>query len=72
MGRRRHAHTACVRTARAAGRLPSRDEWRATQPPSRLARLFGRRYPRRMSDATTKPPPTPPKPLPPQTEDRGL
>ena len=41
--RRRHAHAECVRAARAAGRLPSLDEWRATQPPSRLARLFGRR-----------------------------
>ena len=41
-GRRRHAHTECVRAARAAGRLPSLYEWRATQPPSRLARLFRR------------------------------
>jgi hypothetical protein len=43
--RRRHAHTACVRAAREAGRLPTIDEWRATKPrkPSRLARLFGRR-----------------------------
>jgi hypothetical protein len=41
---RRHAHTACVLTARKAGRLPSRDEWRKTQPrePSRLRRLFSR------------------------------
>jgi hypothetical protein len=29
---RRHAHTACVLRARAAGRLPTREEWRATQP----------------------------------------
>jgi hypothetical protein len=29
---RRHAHTDCVRAARKAGRLPSRDEWRKTQP----------------------------------------
>ncbi len=29
---RRHAHTACVLRARRAGRLPTRDEWRATQP----------------------------------------
>jgi hypothetical protein len=29
--RRRHAHTACVTTARKAGRLPSRDEWQKTQ-----------------------------------------
>jgi len=41
--RRRHAHTECVRAARADGRLPSRDDWRATQPPSRLARLLRRR-----------------------------
>jgi hypothetical protein len=30
--RRRHAHTACVLSARKAGRLPSRDEWAKTQP----------------------------------------
>jgi hypothetical protein len=30
--RRRHAHTECVRSARREGRLPSRNEWRATQP----------------------------------------
>ena len=29
---RRHAHTKCVLKARAAGKLPTRDEWRATQP----------------------------------------
>ena len=29
---RRHAHTTCVARARKAERLPSRDEWRATQP----------------------------------------
>lgn len=42
--RRRHAHSACVRSARARGRLPSRDEWEATQPrrAGRLGRLFGR------------------------------
>jgi hypothetical protein len=41
---RRHAHTACVRTAREGGRLPNRDEWRATQPKKAgmLARLLGR------------------------------
>ncbi|HEY6758657.1 MAG TPA: hypothetical protein VI318_04180 [Baekduia sp.] len=41
---RRHAHLACVQKARAAGRLPSHDEWRATQPRRRglLARLFRR------------------------------
>jgi hypothetical protein len=46
--RRRHAHTACVRRARGAGKLPTRREWQRTQPrpPSALARvrarLFGR------------------------------
>jgi hypothetical protein len=41
--RRRHAHTACARAERAAGRLPLRDEWEATQPrrPGLLRRLFG-------------------------------
>ena len=42
--RRRHAHSACVLNARKAGRLPTRDEWEATQPraprpPGPLARL---------------------------------
>ncbi|RKQ93394.1 hypothetical protein C8N24_3257 [Solirubrobacter pauli] len=45
--RRRHAHTECVLIERRAGRLPSRDEWLATQPRperrSRLARLLGGR-----------------------------
>ena len=43
--RRGHAHPACVRAARAVGRLPSRAEWEATQPrtPGRLERLLGRR-----------------------------
>jgi hypothetical protein len=46
--RRRHAHAECVLRARKAGRLPTEDEWRATQPrppslASRLrARLFGK------------------------------
>jgi hypothetical protein len=42
--RRRHAHTACVARRRAAGRLPTRDEWRATQPrePGPLSRLLAR------------------------------
>ena len=42
--RRRHAHAECVARARAAGRLPSLDEWRATQPrrPGRLARALRR------------------------------
>lgn len=29
---RRHAHTACVMRARAAGRLPLKEDWRAGQP----------------------------------------
>jgi hypothetical protein len=33
--RRRHAHTACVSAARQDGRLPTYDEWRATQPRKR-------------------------------------
>jgi hypothetical protein len=42
--RRRHAHTACVLTARQAGRLPTRGEWLATQPrpPSVVSRLLNR------------------------------
>lgn len=39
--RRRHAHTDCVAEARRDGRLPTRDEWKATQPqpPSPWERL---------------------------------
>ena len=42
--RRRHAHTSCVMAARAAGRLPLREDWRAAQPakPSWWRRLRGR------------------------------
>jgi hypothetical protein len=42
--KRRHAHAACVLAARRSGRLPTRDEWLATQPrrPGLLARLLGR------------------------------
>jgi uncharacterized protein with PIN domain len=42
--RRRHAHAECVVAARKAGRLPTYDEWRKTQPrkPGMLARLLGR------------------------------
>ena len=42
--RSRHAHTECVVQARKAGRLPSEDEWRRTQPrgPSLWQRLRGR------------------------------
>jgi hypothetical protein len=44
--RRRHAHTACVLAARKAGRLPSEEEWRRTQPPapSPLKRLWARLF----------------------------
>jgi hypothetical protein len=31
---RRHAHTRCVQRERAAGRLPTREEWARTQPPA--------------------------------------
>jgi hypothetical protein len=43
--RRRHAHEECVLRARRAGTLPTRDEWRATQPrpPGLLSRLRARR-----------------------------
>ena len=35
--RRRHAHTACVLAARKAGRLPTEEEWRRSEPrPSSL------------------------------------
>ena len=42
--RRRHAHTKCVLAARKAGRLPTHDEWRHTQPrkPGPWARLLER------------------------------
>jgi hypothetical protein len=44
-GKRRHAHSNCVVRARMAGRLPTRDEWRRTQPrpPSLWRRLLRRR-----------------------------
>jgi len=40
-GRRRHAHTACVRQARSAGRLPLRDEVEPPRP-GLLKRLLRR------------------------------
>jgi hypothetical protein len=42
--RRRHAHTECVVAAREQGRLPTRDDWRRTEPRrlGLLARLFER------------------------------
>jgi hypothetical protein len=45
VSRRRHAHAECVRARRAAGKLPTRDEWRAAQPrrPGLLRRLLRRR-----------------------------
>lgn len=41
---RRHAHTDCVLAARKAGRLPTREEFEATQPrpPGLLARARAR------------------------------
>lgn len=46
--RRRHAHTQCTLKARAAGTLPSREEWHATQPkaPGIVARLKARYHQR--------------------------
>jgi hypothetical protein len=43
-GRRRHAHTECVVAARKAGKLPTREEWRKTQPrePSAWHRFVAR------------------------------
>ncbi len=43
-GKRRHAHTTCVMSARRAGRLPTREEWLRQQParPSLWRRLTGR------------------------------
>lgn len=42
--RRRHAHTRCVLAARQAGRLPTREEWLATQPrqPGMVRRMIDR------------------------------
>jgi hypothetical protein len=45
--RRRHAHTECALAARKAGRLPTRDEWMATQPRVKRSRLIGRLFGRR-------------------------
>jgi hypothetical protein len=44
--RRRHAHTECVRRAREAGKLPTEEEWRRTQPrpPSLWSRLRSRLF----------------------------
>jgi hypothetical protein len=41
--KRRHAHMECVRKARAAGQLPTRDEWLEAgrgPRPSRVARML--------------------------------
>jgi hypothetical protein len=45
LARRRHAHTQCASAAHVAGRLPSYDDWRKTQPREAglLHRLFRRR-----------------------------
>lgn len=43
MERRRHAHTDCVRRAREAGTLPTRDEWRKTLPRRSLLDRLRRR-----------------------------
>ena len=42
--RRRHAHTDCALAERRAGRLPSKDQWLATQPrkTGRFQRLLHR------------------------------
>jgi hypothetical protein len=42
--RRRHAHAKCVIEARRAGRLPTLDDWKATQPrpPSLWQRMRAR------------------------------
>ncbi len=47
--RRRHAHSDCVMRARQAGRLPSREEWLATQPrsPGLIRRIADRLKPAR-------------------------
>jgi hypothetical protein len=44
--RRRHAHTDCVIEARRAGKLPSEEEWRRSQPrpPSAWTRLRRRLF----------------------------
>ncbi len=45
--RRRHAHTACVLSARRQGRLPTREEWQRTQPaPPRLLERLRERFTR--------------------------
>ena len=41
---RRHAHTRCVEAARKAGRLPSRAEWKRTQPRRSLLDRLRRCY----------------------------
>jgi hypothetical protein len=45
---RRHAHAQCVIRARRAGRLPTREEWLATQPrsPGLMRRALDRLRPR--------------------------
>ena len=48
--RRRHAHTACVLRARAAGRLPLKEDWQAKQPAA-AARLLAAPAPARAERA---------------------
>jgi hypothetical protein len=43
VSKRRHAHTACVLTARREGRLPLEDEWKKTSRPPDGRRLRRRR-----------------------------
>lgn len=43
--RRRHAHTECVLRARKAGRLPTEDEWRASQRRERASSRIPERNP---------------------------
>jgi len=43
LSRRRHAHLECTVEERAAGRLPTRDEWRAAQPRRGILSRFRRR-----------------------------
>ena len=42
--RRRHAHTECTLAEKRAGRMPSYEQWLATQPPrtGRFSRLFAK------------------------------
>jgi len=53
---RRHAHTECVLKARKAGRLPTEEEWRRTQPrPPSLWRRLLTSFGRRRADTSRRP-----------------